>query len=44
VAGEEPMLKNLMICTDITKKSEIGWECSTCGGEKRRIQGFVMET
>ena len=42
--GEELVLKNFMICTDIMKKNEMGWECSTYGGEKRRIQGFVMET
>jgi hypothetical protein len=31
VAGEERVLKNFMICTDIMKRKEMGWECSTYG-------------
>jgi hypothetical protein len=29
---------------DKMEKNEIGWACSACGGEERRIQGFGGET
>ena len=39
-----------MICTlthycsgDHIEKNEMGAECSTCGGEERRVQGFGGE-
>jgi hypothetical protein len=29
---------------DEIKKNELGRACVTCGGEKRRVQGFGVET
>jgi len=29
---------------DKIKENEMGWSCSTCGGEKECIWGFLKET